>query len=393
MIGFLRIPYFAATLESQRDPALAGAPLILVEYGKKRGKVTAISPEAQASGVSVGLSLNRARALCPNGHYLTRSAQAVPDALLMLLWTFTNRVELDPVAFPQTAVCYLDLGTLYEADLHHIGSQLAETIKQQLGLDSTVGIATGKFPALLAATIDNPVTLIPPGQEAAFVAPFPVELLPLSKDAARRLDMLYIRTLGELAVISREAMVAQFGRPGRLLYYLAQGMDGRPVNPRQMPASEGAARSFDDPIEDQNRLDVHLHQMAGDLANRLEARHHALHAVALCVGFESGRTVIESLHLLQPAASAARIAHTLQQLLARMPMTEGITSLHIDVTHLVPNIPRQLELFTRKPEQQPLIDLIERLASRHSSTPLYKPVLERPDSLLPERRFSFRGVS
>jgi DNA polymerase IV len=394
MIACVRLPYFAAAVERQHDPALIDEPLVILRYGKKRGTVTAVSLEASSAGVTPGLSLTRARALCPAAQFVTATEryQGGMERLLRVLWSFTNRVEVDEAPFPQDAVCYLDLGQLKEADLRHIGTRLLEAIRTDTGIDASVGIATGKFPAYLAAYSTTAVELIPPGNEAAFAAPFPVAVLPLSKETARRLRLFCIRTLGEMAAFSKEALVAQFGKSGRRLYQLANGRDGRLLKVRRMPAVETVLHRFDAPIESQDRLDVHLHQIAGLLSDRLETRQSALHAITLSIGFETGDSVTESLHLLLPIASAKGIAEVMQQLMERMKQTAGIASIEVQLSHLVPNIPRQLELFTDKPVRQQVIQIADALVARHGAQPFYWTVLDHPYSLFPERRFELRRV-
>src|SRR5687767_15981701 len=97
MIACVRLPYFAAAVERQHVPAWIDEPLVFLRYGKKRGTVTAVSAEAHCAGVTPGLSLTRARALCPSAEIVTamERCQAAMGWLLHVLWSFTNRVEAD----------------------------------------------------------------------------------------------------------------------------------------------------------------------------------------------------------------------------------------------------------------------------------------------------------
>jgi DNA polymerase IV len=394
MIACVRLPYFASILEVQMNPALVGQPLVMIRYGKQRGTVTALSPEAVSAGIMRGLSLTRARALCPSAHFVDANGRYEDglERLLQCLWRFTNRVEVDEAAFPQEAVCYLDLGRLYDADLLHIGHKLLEALASELDIHATVGIASGKFPAYLAAQSTASLELVPTGNEAAFAAPFSVDLLPMTKETGRRLRLFCIRTLDELAALSQEALVAQFGKPGRLLYQLAHGRDGRLLRMRRMPAVESVLSRFDDPVEHQHRLEVHLHRIADVLSDRLEARQSAVHAITLSLEFETGTMVTESLHLLLPVASAKGIAEVMQQLMARVKQNAAITSLEVRLAHLVPNIPRQLELFPDKPARQQLIQIADALVARHGAQACCWTSVDRPYSLFPERRFVLRRV-
>jgi len=255
-----------------------------------------------------------------------------------------------------------------------------------------VGLASGKFPAYIAA-YGHPgnVTLVPRHGEAAFVAPYPVSLLPMSKETARRLSILWLRDIGQLAALPREAIISQFGREGKQLYVLAMGLDGRPVKPRQMPKSETVARQFDSAPPDRNRVDVVLHHLAEDLALRLEKRNSALHEVTLMLQLEGGKTQTEHLHLLHPIAGSGSIARTLQQLVERVKLSKDVAGLEVCAAHLVPNIPQQLELFTHRPGCGQIIDLARTLTARHGGC-FYEASPDERDSLLPERRFRLLKV-
>ena len=68
----------------------------------------------------------------------------------------------------------------------------------------------------------------------------------------------------------------------------------------------------------------------------------------------------------------------MQQLLARIPVTQGISGLDVALAHLVPNLPRQLDLFTRRPARQRFIDLVQLLAARYGADAFYEAMPDQP---------------
>ncbi len=218
MIACVVIPDFAAKLERVRNPLLRGVPLLVIRYSATRGKVIALSPEATAVGVQVGMALSRARALCPQAVMVSEDAQYHDhglDEVLKTLWTFTNRVEVDQAAFPQTLIGYLDLGHLNEAHTLDLGEHLLDALIIETRLDASIGIAAGKFPAYVAAVTEHPLTLVSRAASAAFVAPHPIHLLPLDKETERRLSLLAFRTIGQIAALRGRRCSAQFGKSGK----------------------------------------------------------------------------------------------------------------------------------------------------------------------------------
>ncbi|MBK9750815.1 MAG: hypothetical protein IPO91_29190 [Chloroflexi bacterium] len=396
MIGCLRVPYCAAALEGQRDRTLRGGPLVFIRYDQRGGKVIALSASAEAVGVQLGLSVTRARALCPQGKFITSDADryaATLDRVLGCLWTYTNRVEIDEAAFPHALIAYLDLGRLREEAARELLTSAVEALRSTLPLTASVGLAASKFSAYLAAlkAEAGEVLSVSRGDEAAFATPFPVSVLPLTRDLAHKLDRLAVRRLGEFAALPRAAVIGQFGRAGKLLYLLAQGQDGRPVTPRRMPASESGRRQFEPPITERTRLDIAVHLLAEELAERLEQRGAALHRLRVTLTPERGAAHSEELFLIEPVATARGIAESIQRLLERLPTTQPITSLEVCLAHLVSAAPRQLELFRDQPARTALLDLARVLNERYGDH-CYRTELRDRGAILLERRFALRRI-
>src|SRR5206468_7452661 len=94
-----------------------------------------------------------------------------------------------------------------------------------------VGVADGPFAAELAA---RGHVCVPPGESAAFLAPFPVGALE-QPELADLLVRLGVRTLGDLARLPGPAVLARFGLDGLRAHRLACGLDERPLATRVPP--------------------------------------------------------------------------------------------------------------------------------------------------------------
>jgi len=192
--------------------------------------------------------------------------------LLEVLSSFTSRLEPDD--HQPAATGYLDLGRIEQTEAADLARRLGQSVREAARLAPAIGLARGKFPARLAAasTRPNKAVIVPTGGEAAFLAPFPVELLPLDADTARWLRLLGICTLGQLAALPASAVLAQFGVKGRRLHQLARGDDDRPVHPHRPRAVESVSRQLDGPVADLPRLETITQTMAVALGQRLQAR-------------------------------------------------------------------------------------------------------------------------
>jgi nucleotidyltransferase/DNA polymerase involved in DNA repair len=392
LIACIVVPYFAAALERQVG-AGQDLPLLLVEYRGQRGKVAAYSHHAHEMGVERGQSVSRARAHCPQASVQLIDPERYTQArntLLNLLWGFTNRVEIDETTYPHTATCYLDLGNLNADALTYLSNLMISNLQERMGVTASIGISRGKFVAYIAAQSGR-VTLVSQDKEAQFVSSHSVNLLPLNKVQSRRLYILGIRTLGDLVGLPRPSVIAQFGRIGGLLHQLASGLDGRPIKPQRMPEREAVRQQFES-LSDRNRLDVRVYQLAEILAEKLAGRGSALHQLTLTLEFEQGKPAHQDMHLFEPVTSSRAIGESVLTLLDRMKAAKPITGIEICASHLVPALPRQLELFTQRPLRQQLVDLSAALAAQYPAVRLYEILPGTPGSLLPERRFTLRRV-
>jgi nucleotidyltransferase/DNA polymerase involved in DNA repair len=233
-IACVHVPRFAVEVERQRRQDLA-ARLILI------GATTVLdcSLGAETSGVRPGMRMSEALGLChvaealpPDPPYYQRRFEEMLD----LLADYSPEVEAgDPSTGSGQGfgTAYLSLAGL-PVDPQPFGEELASAMRRRLGLAASVGTAGGKFAARVLARTTRPglAKLVPPGQEAAFLAPLPVDHLPASDSMRWRLRVLGIETMGEVARLPLGAFQQQFGPEGKRCWELAQGIDAEPLVPR-----------------------------------------------------------------------------------------------------------------------------------------------------------------
>lgn len=240
---------FITAVERQRRPDLQGRPLIVGGDPKQRGLVVAASAEAAAGGVTVGMPTWEALRLCPQAALLSpdlphyhNSAQIV----LGILSLYGDLVEHD-----QLDRFFLSMPGA-TADLL-IGLQ--QDLVAQAGLSVSIGAASNKLVAYIAARIQAPNgrVLAPAGQEASFLQPLPVQWLATEKTEAQ-LRQLGVHTIGELARTPERLLTSHFGEEGKRLLRYAQGKDGRSLRPTQQRTAVEWEQAFDRAISDPEAL-------------------------------------------------------------------------------------------------------------------------------------------
>jgi nucleotidyltransferase/DNA polymerase involved in DNA repair len=396
MIGCLWLPY----ISTLAWPDSSGQARLFVRCKGRRSTVVATDAQATSWGITPGQTLTHARGRAVGSLSWEVFDEAclnpVVEKLLICAWEVTNRVELDADMLPQAGLLYLDFGRLTQAAAQRLGEHLASAVRKVLGTAVQIGIAAGKFTAYAAARVAGrgEVKMVSAFEAADLISLLPVDWLPCRRSILRQFDLLCIRQIGQLAALSRTALVSQFGREGRQLYELAHGLDRRRVKPHALPRAEACDQQFDPALIERTRLDLALHTLADQLAERLTARQAALHRLALTLTQDDGTTHTDTLHLLEPVSTSAGIARVAVRLLDRHKQTGPIAGLRLDAAHLVSNLPQQLSLFDHLPKRGQLVDLVSVLAARHGDC-FYQAVIEDADALLPEQRFSMQrlGIS
>ncbi len=205
------------------------------------------------------MRLSDARRLCRDllvlpGDY--RRYEQAARRMLAVCLEQTPRVEV-----PALDDLYLDI-TQPDVDAAAVAAVLRAQIKAEVGLNTSAGAGTSKLVAAVATedaknrrmrtqTACSPLVVVPPGGEAAYLAPWPAEALPgVGHKMREALERLNVRRVGEVAGMPLSVLCGLFGERGRVLRDRARGVDPRPVLSYRPPQSVSRCTSFDPPTAD-----------------------------------------------------------------------------------------------------------------------------------------------
>jgi DNA polymerase-4 len=164
-------------------------------------------------------------------------------------------------------------------------------------------VATNKLVAKVASDRDKPggLTVVRPGEEAAFLAPLPVRVLwGIGAVTAGKLNEMGVTTVGQLARVSEEELRARFGRQGVSMARHARGIDGRSVVTEHEAKSVSQERTF---ARDVGRLDTlkrHLWRMSQGVAGRLARAELAAGTISIKLRYADFSTVTRQMSLMVP---------------------------------------------------------------------------------------------
>ncbi len=145
----------------------------------------------------------------------------------------------------------------------------------EVGLTISAGVAGGKLVAKIASDSCKPdgLAVVPPGTEAAFLAPLPVgRLWGIGPKTQARLEAAGIRTIGDVAALDDAGARALFGRWGSQARELARGNDERRVDGHRERKSISTERTFEYDVSDERTIVALLEAQSAELARDLTAR-------------------------------------------------------------------------------------------------------------------------
>jgi protein ImuB len=272
-------------------PELAGRPLAVAAGSGSRADGVAISPEAARRGVRLPCTVAHARAAC--AALAVRAAspaleEAARRALLDAALSASPRAELAPAGAglrAAEAAAFLDASGITGCFGSEAGFAAALAARAlRLGLPAIAAVAGSRAVAriaarrLLAGWLARPpgepgaTEVVPPGGDAAFLAPLPLELLDPPDELAEALGRFGLRRVGDLVRLPRRALVTRLGADAARLLALARGAAREPPPPAPAEARFEEAADLELPVDRLEPLLFVLQGLLSRLAARLECR-------------------------------------------------------------------------------------------------------------------------
>jgi hypothetical protein len=413
-------PHLALRLAQQRDPSIPTAgPLILGGRPWDDGVVLDASPAAIALGVRRGIPLGQAHRLAPEAVFLPpdpAADAAAVEAALDALAAFSPGIAgvTDPAhrSFGSLEVQVDGLEALWGPEPVLVGKARA-ALAPLLPGTPRAGIAGTRFAAAVAAATGPgpaavPAVVVSPGEDAAFLAPFPASVLTRDPEIRGRLARFGLGTIGAVAALPRSALVARFGvEEGDRLHDRANGRETDPFRPRRAPERLALAIALDEPVADLEALRFVLRRLAGALAAQLDARGEGAGRARLVATldptFAPGGlplpgadlpTVVVAQRLPEPTADPEALERLLLERLEREPPALPVVRLELELLDVVPAVGHQLALFTPQANAASRLGWqLARLAVRFGEGRVGRVALADPEAPLPETRWTWHPVA
>lgn len=213
---------------------------------KRHGIILAKSPLAKQYHISTAETIQSALKKCPQlqlypsrYHVYQESSQKFHT----LLTHYTDCIE--PSSIDEA---FLDMTTSYHLFGNKItaAQSIQTAIYETLGFTVNIGISTNKVLAKMASDFEKPFKIhtLFPDEIAEKLWPLPIKrLLFAGKSTCKKLKMLGISTIGDLANTEPSYLIPHLGKNGMQLYQYANGIDASPVQPER-PDAKGYSNSI-----------------------------------------------------------------------------------------------------------------------------------------------------
>jgi DNA polymerase-4 len=358
---------FFCSVEELLNPVLRGKPFIVGGASQGRGVVSSASYAARAFGIHNAMPTAQALRLCPALGVVSvrRGVYGEYSQRVMALLQDYSRV------FEQLSIdeAFLDVSGLAD-EPHSLALEIQARVQREIGLPVSIGVAASKLVAKIASGRAKPngVLVIPPGDEAAFLAPMDVgELWGIGKVTATRLHAIGIRTIGQLAQAQPQYLQAVFGSHAGSVIQRAQGVDSSPVISEHDVRSISSERTFSRDISQYGMLRQVLLALCDEVAGRLRSEGLYARTVQVKLRWPDFVTLTRQTTLLTATQLSEDLFPVAEQLwLAAWHRGERVRLLGVAVSELAAS-EQQLSLFDHQRHEQltALAQVTDRLRAKY----------------------------
>jgi DNA polymerase-4 len=372
---------FFCSVEENNNPSLRGMPFAVGGQPDQRGVVASCSYAARRYGVRSAMPMARGLNLCPeliivSGRH--REYGKISKQVMDYLGTLTPLIE--QVSIDEA---FLDLTDLPESS-ETLAKSIQKYILEQYHLPCSIGVATNKLVAKIATdagkaanrTNHSPqaITIVPPGEEAEFLAPLPTQALwGIGPKTAERLKPLGIQTIGDIRKLSNNDLVRHLGKFGEELERRALGIDNSPIHLSHEIKSVSNETTFAKDISDQQDLYETLHWLSESVGRRLRKHNLRGSTVKLKLRWEDFTTLTRQVTLSSPTNDDGEIYASVKSLFNKTWKNgKPVRLLGVGVSQFSKPV-RQLGLWDMpKQQDENLMKAVDHLRERYGSQTIFR---------------------
>ena len=328
---------FFAAVEQKRRPELIGKPLVIGGDGDPthRGVVSTASYEARKFGIHSAMPLRTAYRLCPQAVFLpvdyeeySRASEQIKE-ILKEFSPIMEDVGIDEA--------FLDLSD-WDKSSEEVAKEIKKRIREEIGLTCSIGIAPNKLLAKISSDLEKPdgLTILAEEDIPSRIWPLPVrKLWGIGPKTEAYLKGLGVQTIGDLASLSRERLIGEFGRSyGEYLYEASRGVDESPLITHWEPKSMSQETTFQSDVRQWQVIAKTLVDLTRDVVQDLKGRGYQGKTVTVKVRFSDFKTYTRASTLPEGTDSFEVIKGAAFECLGRVELKRRVRLVGVRVGNL-----------------------------------------------------------
>ena len=282
---------FFVNVEYLRNSHLRGKP-IAVGGHSDRGVIASCSYEARQCGVHSAMPTSLAKRLCPELVIIRGDM----DNYSRFSNLVTEIIRSEVPIFEKSSIdeFYIDMTGMdkFFGTTRYV-KHLRNKIIKESGLSISYALATNKLISKVATNECKPngELEIKPGNEKSFLAPLPIEKMPMvGAKTSTLLHTIGVKTIGMLSQVPVEMLTNLLGKNGMDLWRKANGIDETPIVPYHEQKSMGTENTFEKDTRDIQYLYRELVRMTEKVAFELRSTHKLTGSVTVKIRYSNFQT-------------------------------------------------------------------------------------------------------
>lgn len=234
-------------------------------------------------------------------------------------------------------------------NVHDVVEAIVDIVAKRGEADVRIGAASTLIAtSVAAARSESAVTIVEPGDDAIFLAPFSVDVLDPTPDLLVLLDGTGIATCRDLAVLDHEAVEVRFGIEGVRVWRLARADDQRPIFTEISRALPHASLDWVEyTLTDPERLIFIINALAERVSTSLIELGESARELALVFSLANGESSTHRVRFTRPTSSRKTWMRQIRASLERMTLGDAVVGVLLRVESVAAKRSPQGDLFDR----------------------------------------------
>jgi DNA polymerase-4 len=363
---------FFVSVECRKNPDLLGKPVAIGRICG-RGVVSSCSYEARKFGVHSAMPCKQAQQLCPELIFISGSYADYSDASKEVTQIIDEAVPL----FEKSSIdeFYIDLtgmdkffGTLKYA------VELREKIIKQTGLPISFGLSKNKTVSKIATGFAKPngYKYVEYGTEKAFLAPLNISKIPMiGRKTTEKLNQLGYHTIADLQKLSKNSLIAKFGKQGILIYQKANALEESTIVRYVDRKSISTEHTFGRDTNDVASLETVIISMTEDLCYKMRNENFITSCISIKIRYEDFSTFNQQIKVSYTSADHLLIKQVKQLFKQLYQKGRLVRLIGIRLSELIKGH-HQIDLFDDSENQIQLYKALDVINNKYGSKTVHR---------------------